>query len=326
MRRMSLGIVRILTLRTNLRVIIAGMASVSLTTALGQAAQQPPSNGKEFSARKEAKPAFEVASVRQNKLDDQPYMNVSPVLGDEPVSTGGLYSARNIKLIQYIAFAYSLTQVQLQSVVSQVPSTNEDRFDIQARAPGDPTKAEYRLMMQSLLEDRFKLAVHRETQSVPIYALVLAKPGKFGPQMRLHKADDPVCASPTAPIKGLVEADAEGFPLACGGPMTMKPSAAGRMKSGGRGVAMARFATIITGVGEVDRPMADQTGIEGTVDYTVEWGKEIRNNGPNPSVEPDPDAPTFKEALQEQMGIKMVPQMGPQELFFIDHLEKPSEN
>jgi uncharacterized protein (TIGR03435 family) len=271
--------------------------------------------------------AFEVASVRQNKSDEKPYMNVSPVLGDSPVSTGGLYSGRNIPLIQFISFAYNLTQVQLQSVVSQVPWTAEDKFDIEARAAGDPDKAEYRLMMQSLLADRFKLVVHRENRQVPIYALVLAKPGKLGSQIRLHKPEDPVCkANPEPAFHGPIEVDAEGFPLACGGPLGMKASAPARMKDGGRDVAMTRFAAITTGVGEVDRPMVDETGIKGTVDYTLEWGKAYRGNGLTPDIQPDPNAPTFQEALKEQLGIKMVSKKGPQELFFIDHLERPSEN
>ena len=124
--------------------------------------------------------AFEVASVRQNKSDEKPYMNVSPVLGDSPVSTGGLYSGRNIPLIQFISFAYNLTQVQLQSVVSQVPWTAEDKFDIEARAAGDPDKAGYRLMMQSLLADRFKLLVHRENRQVPIYGSFWRSPENSG--------------------------------------------------------------------------------------------------------------------------------------------------
>jgi uncharacterized protein (TIGR03435 family) len=72
-----------------------------------------------------------------------------------------------------------------------VPWTTEDRFDIEARAQGNPKKADYRLMMQSLLADRFQLKVHYETRVVPLYVLVLAKPGKFGPRLRLHQADDP---------------------------------------------------------------------------------------------------------------------------------------
>ena len=130
---------------------------------------------------------FEVASVRKNKSEDEASMNISPVLGDGPVPPGNLYLAKNIKLIQFIAFAYSLTQIQLRSLELHVPWTTEDRFDIEARAPGNPTKADYRLMMQSLLADRFKLAVHYETRVVPLFVLVLAKPGKFGPQLRLHR-------------------------------------------------------------------------------------------------------------------------------------------
>jgi hypothetical protein len=54
---------------------------------------------------KEGKLEFEVASVRQNKTNDKASMNVGPTPGDKMASTGGLYSARNIVLVQYIAFA-----------------------------------------------------------------------------------------------------------------------------------------------------------------------------------------------------------------------------
>lgn len=100
---------------------------------------------------------FEVASVRPNKSDNKGFMNVNPTGGDNFTPTGGLYVARNIVLVSYISFSYKLTMKQLQSVVSQVPWITEDRFDIEARAEGNPTKDQYRQMMQSLLADRFKL-------------------------------------------------------------------------------------------------------------------------------------------------------------------------
>ena len=89
---------------------------------------------------------------------------------------------------------------------------------------------------------------------------------------------------------------------------------------------MARFAAIITGVGVVDRPMIDQTGIKGNIDYSMEWRRVSIQLPPGATVEPDEDAPTFQQAMQEQLGIKMVSRKGPSELFFIDHVEKPSEN
>jgi uncharacterized protein (TIGR03435 family) len=275
-------------------------------------------------------PEFEVASVRQNKSNSEASMNVDPTFSDGPISTGGLYMAKNIKLIQYIAFAYRLTQSQLQSVESQVSWTTERKFDIEARAEGNPTKAQYRLMMQTLLADRFKLKIHYETRQVPVYALILAKSGKLGPQLRLHRPDDPVCATDSpAPAPGSAhnpEVDAGGFPNACGGPRGMRPSGPGRMKAGGRDVPMARFAVIMGGVGVVDRPMVDETGLKGTVDYSLEWRQVAGNVGFGGNFDPDESAPTFEEALRDQLGIKMVSQKGPVDFFIVDHIESPSAN
>jgi uncharacterized protein (TIGR03435 family) len=280
-------------------------------------AQAPAATGKRLE--------FEVASVKRNKSEGEASMNISPVLGDGPVPPGNLYLARNIKLIQFIAFAYSLTQIQLRSLELHVPWTTEDRFDIEARAQGNPTKADYRLMMQSLLADRFKLRVHYETRIVPVYGLVLAKPGKFGPQLRLHREDDPVCAKPET-SQDPNEVDAEGYPEVCGGPYSMKASKPGRMKSGGRDVSMARFTAIMTGVGVVDRPMVDQTGIQGNIDYSLEWRKVADQVARGAVLELDEDAPAFADALKEQLGIKMQLQKGPSELFLIDHIDKLTEN
>ena len=275
-------------------------------------------------------PEFEVASVKENKSGGAASLNVDLTYSDGPVPSRGLYLAQNIKLIQFIAFAYRLTTIQLKSVESAVPWTTEERFDINARAEGNPTKAQYRLMMQTLLADRFQLKIHYETRQTPIYALVLAKPGKFGPRLRLHQPDDPVCTvaqaePPSGPGWSPTGADAEGFPLACG--MTsMKPGVAGRMKDGGRDVPMSRFAAIMTGVGQIDRPLVDQTGLNGSVDYTLEWKQVAANMGFGENSEADDSAPSFEEALRQQLGIKMVSQQSSAEFFIIDHIEQPSPN
>jgi uncharacterized protein (TIGR03435 family) len=319
--------IRRLDLGRGLLLAVAGFLGIVEPVAFGEmqtlpgraspTAQAPVTTGKRLE--------FEVASVRKNKSDDEAFMNISPLLGEGPVPPGNLYLAKNIKLIQFVAFAYSLTQIQLRSLELQVPWTTQDRFDIEARAQGNPSKADYRLMMQSLLADRFKLKVHYETRVVPLYVLVLAKPGKFGPQLRLHRAADPVCAKP-ATSQNPNEVDAEGYPEVCGGPYGMFPSKPGRMKSGGRDVSMARFTAILTGVGVVDRPMLDKTGIQGTVDYSMEWRKVVDQVARGAPLELDEDAPTFADALKEQLGIKMLPQKGPSELFVVEHIERPSEN
>jgi uncharacterized protein (TIGR03435 family) len=310
--------------------LLVGLAAVVLPVTAGVVdaregrAQSPMATLS--SSPTEKKLEFEVASVRQNKTNDKASMNVDPTPGDGMVPTGGLYSARNIVLVQYIAFAYKLTNQQLRSAVSQVPWVSEVRFDIEARAEGNPTKDQYRSMMQSLLADRFKMAVHFETRQVSLFALVPAKPGRLGPQLRLHRADDPVCTTPAAALRGPAPVDAEGFPERCGGPQSMKPSVPGRMKSGGRDVLMSRFAAILTGVGVVDRPMVNHTGLQGTVDYSLEWIQVAANVPFGAEFHPDESAPTFEEALKEQLGLKMVSQKGPVDFFVVDHLEHASEN
>jgi uncharacterized protein (TIGR03435 family) len=315
--------------RIVIRVAVTVLVALSLTAASDQA---DCSQGAPQTQPSAAKIEFEVASVRQNKTNETPSVNVDPTQNDGPVSTGGLYRAKNIKLIQFISFAYKLTLAQLQSVVSQVPWTDEDRFDIEARAQGNPTKDQYRLMMQSLLADRFKLAVSFESRIVPRYALVLLKQGEFGPQLRLHRADDPFCNPASAQEPSNTggapnyQVDAEGFPETCGGPLGMKATSPGRMKSGGRDVPMSRFAAVITGVGVVDRPLVDETGIKGNIDYVFEWAKVEANTGFGARFEPDESAPTFEEALRQQLGLRMVPEKGPVTVVRIEHLEHPTPN
>jgi uncharacterized protein (TIGR03435 family) len=76
----------------------------------------------------------------------------------------------------------------------------------------------------------------------------------------------------------------------------------------------------------VDRPLIDQTGIKGTVDFTLEWALAARNVVNASDFHPDEDAPEFDVALMKQLGLKLVSQKGSVELFVIDHVEHPSEN
>jgi len=275
------------------------------------------------------KMSFDVASVRQNKSDGAGSTNVDILAGDTFSPTGGLYLGKNIGLPEYISFAYKLPMDQFKTLVEQVPWLSEDRFDIEARASGNPTKDQYRLMMQSLLAERCKFAVHYEMRQVPLFGLVLAKPGKLGPQLRLHSADDPVCANPPPlPPSGTVsDVDAAGYPVFCDGLVRMKPTAPGRLRFGGRNLTMAQIAASPMRVmADVGRPLVDQTGIKGTVDFTLEWALAARNVADSTDFHPDESAPEFDLALTKQLGLKLKSQKGPAEMFVIDHIEHPSEN
>ena len=180
---------------------------------------------------------FDVASVKQNKSGgNQVNSNVPLGPGDVYTPTGGFFKATNVPLILYIAFAYKLMANDVQSL-SQLPEwTKTDRFDIQAKVEGNPTKDQMRLLMRSVLTDRFKFAMHNETRQLPVFALVPIKPGATGPQLRPHPADSSCStAAPAQPAPGSVPAPlatvAGGFPAICGGIFGMPASAPGRFVS-----------------------------------------------------------------------------------------------
>jgi uncharacterized protein (TIGR03435 family) len=277
---------------------------------------------------------FDVASVKPNTTApsrDTITSNIPLGPQDMFAPTGGLLSATNFPLLQYIVFAYKLTPNQVRDARSQLPKwATTDRFDIQARAAGNPTKDQYRLMMQALLADRFKLAVHFETRQLPVLVLVLDKPGKLGPQLRPHPADSP-CSTAAAPGggPGPQPTVAGGFPEICGVLVGVQPSAPGRFRGGARNVPIAMLTSMmsIPQITGVDRPVLDKSGLSGTYDFVIEFTPQL--TGPLPpgaNFQPDPNGPTFMEALKEQLGLKLESQTGPVDVIVVDHVEPPSEN
>jgi uncharacterized protein (TIGR03435 family) len=275
---------------------------------------------------------FDVASVKQNTAaPSRQTVNSNIPLGPQDMftPTGGLLSATNFPLLQYMTFAYKLTIKQWETLQSALPKwATTERFDIQARAAGNPTKDQFRLMMQALLADRFKLAIHYETKQLPVFALVLDKPGKMGPHFQQHPADSP-CSTAPPPGSGPPAMIAGGFPEICGAFLGgVSTTAPGRVRAGARNVPMSMIADSIGfGPTGIDRPVLDKTGLTGKFDITIEFTPEF--NGPLPpgaTFKPDDSGPTFLQALKEQLGLKLEPQTGPVGILVVDHVEPPSEN
>lgn len=248
---------------------------------------------------------FDVASIKQNKSDAKPVMNFPPGSEDAGAPGGGLFSGSGVTLYQYISLAYDFSVFDYQLLKFRLPEwVLADRFDIQARAGGNPTKAQVRLMLRSLLADRFKLAIHFETREVPVFALVLAKPGNTGPQLRPH-SDEPSC-SPASPC----------------GRFDSLPNPPGQFKIGARDVTLGFIANVLA-TSELGRPVVDQTGLTGNFDFTLEWTPNI---AAAPDFIPDESGPTYIEALQRQLGLKLESTRGPIQVPVIDHVERPDEN
>jgi uncharacterized protein (TIGR03435 family) len=273
---------------------------------------------------------FDVTSVKPNRSTAEAYSRFPLGPGDAYVP-GGFFSAANQPLIVYLRFAYKLSLTELPGLPAWV---YDDRFDIEARAPGNPTKDQMRRMMQSLLADRFKLVTHSEKQTKPAFNLVLAKAGRTGPQLQSHSEKNGSCeGSPTPPTPGPVNAPSPPSPKSglqlpqfpCGSIGQIPASALERGRIGGRSVTMERIAAFLTNpYTGLDRPIIDRTGLTGTFDFSLEWS--LRDPKQPIDSQREDTGPTILQALEEQLGLTLKSTTATASVLVIDHIEQPSPN
>lgn len=259
------------------------------------------------------KMSFDVISI---KRDNNP--NVQPDGGLPNKPDGGLFYETNRDVLSLLSVAYNLSGYYYREVKAQLPQwALTDHFDIQARAAGNPTPDQMRLMVQSLLAGRFKFTMHYEDRQTPFYAMLLAKPDKLGAQIRPYTSGEGPCAAESVSAQAI----AGGFPAVCGLPQRLEASQPGLTRYGFRNVTIEQLATYVTGMGEMDRPVLDRTGLSGAFDLVIEYDRNA-NNGP----QADTVGPTIFEAMKDQLGLKLEEQTGPVKTFVVDHIEEPSPN
>ena len=275
--------------------------------------------------------SFEVASIHPAEPGTSWRSNIG-FFDDGPIPPGGDLKA-DVSLPTYLEFAYKIMLMpgQEETMVSHLPKwVGSQSFVIEAKAPtADITKDQMRLMMQSLLADRFKLVVHFETQEQPALALVLIREGRTGPRLRLH-AEGPACdAKWTAP------ADRTASPVPPGGFMPTCGDVAVILGPNHTFILGARDVTLhflasnlgtIPAIADFGRPVVDQTGLAGTYDVSLNWLPD-RSGNPSGATEPaDAQEPFFEEALRDQLGLKLKPTKARIQTLVIDHVEQPSPN
>jgi uncharacterized protein (TIGR03435 family) len=240
-------------------------AGVSLSVASVAISQSPSGSRLEF----------EAASVRENNSDQQEPASLPLSADDSYPSAATLFHA-DFTLDTYIAFAYKIWEtpnLRHDLLAGQPRWVGEQRYRIQARVPKNVTKDQIRLMMQSLLADRFGLRVHFESRDTPVLALTLAKADVLGPKLRRHE-DGPACSRAETPTGDV-------FPLVCGG--TEMKSDGPLAVVGARNVTLDKLASFLGTYGalneEFAREVVDRTGLQGYYDYTVEFArKSLRDN------------------------------------------------
>jgi uncharacterized protein (TIGR03435 family) len=232
---------------------------------------------------------------------------------------GGRFVAINVSLMQLVRIAYGddgpLTRDRLtvNEAWAERRRANTDQYDIQAIAERDLTQQDLPAALRRLLEDRFALVVHHETKALRGYDLVLARAGgTLGPRLRRSAID---CSQPQA-------AQSDGR-SACGF-QNYPGQAHGR-------VLIADLAKRVMENALADgRPVADETGLEGTFEFDLEWTPDQTAAPRRPDAPPappvDPNGPSLVTALREQLGLKLEPQEVRIDVVVVDHAEVPAAN
>jgi bla regulator protein blaR1 len=320
---------------------VAGLVALTATLVLGLAnmpSKAQATTGGTPSANSSPTPAwqiaaggpmsFEVASIRPAGLGASFRTNVNLNMEDEPIPFGGRFSA-TASLGGYIALAYKFlpTGPQSDAVFGHLPKwATTDLFTIEAKAPmANPSKDQIRLMMQSLLAERFKLAVHFETHDVPVMALVLVAPGKLGFRLHPH-SQGPPCDAKIPTVDRNSPKIPDVWRQVCGD-FQMIDWTNNTVILGSRNTTMEMFADFLPALVEPDRLVVDQTGLNGNFDYELNFTPPWRiPKEQSTDTQLDPTGPTFFEALKDQLGLKLRPTRAPIQTLVIDHVEQPSPN
>jgi len=257
---------------------------------------------------------FEVASVRANKSGDG-----NGMLRQLP---GGRMTATNMPLRPMITFAYGLAGYQLVGGPGWI---NTSRYDVNAKMDANPQSSAFlpgasapnpmQVALQKLLEDRFKLKIHRETREMDIYTLVMLKPGTPGRGLVPTKQDCAAAAS-------AAQRGAPPPPPGSNAPFCGIQGGNGRLKFGG--LPATAFGSAFSG--PAGRFVADRTGLSGSWDFELTFAPDQRGQAPGGNAANDSDLPGFFTAIQEQLGLKLEPAKGPVDVVVIDSIEEPKDD
>jgi uncharacterized protein (TIGR03435 family) len=255
-------------------------------------------------------PVFAVATIRPTPADGRMMMM--------PNGSAESFNARMATVESMIGFAYDIPYSQTMSLSPKAffnPSSpnliggpgwvHSDHYDLTAKAddatieawnklPAAQQKEQLRKMLQTLLADRFKLVMRRETREMPVWTLVVAKGGS-----KLTAAPPFPPNDPSGPYRSPWKRDS------------------GMLE--GNGVTVEALTRMLWGMREIEsRKVLDRTGLEGTYNFTLKWTSDEDAAGGN--------GPSLFTAIQEQLGLKLESTKAPLDVLVIDHVERPSEN
>ena len=237
-----------------------------------------------------ANPSFEVATIKPSKPDDP---------RKAFIVSGRQFQIINQPLSAILSFSYD---VQAKQLIGLPPWADTDKYDIDATPDGEgaPSSKQWKVMIQKLVAERFKLTFHREKKELAVYVLSVAKAGP-----KLTKSEGDPNGRPGLFFRGLGDL-------------------------GVRNANMADFTGLMQQA-VLDRPVLDQTELTGRYDFTLVWTPDDSQfAGMGAKIPPPTDnanaPPNLYTAIQEQIGLKLEATKAPADVMVINHVEKPSEN
>jgi uncharacterized protein (TIGR03435 family) len=260
---------------------------------------------------------FDVASIKPNNSSNLPPLNpvVLMVLRNGAIFTrNGRYSMQGINATTpsvLIQAAYDVRDFQILEAPDWV---ERERYDVEARAPEDTTFEQMRPMLRSLLADRFKLTLRRETRQLPVYELVPARDG-----LKIVPTREGSCVPrEKAVLFG---------PLMCGGMRRQAANPALERKDviEAAGVPMSTLIDFLST--ESGRIVIDKSGFTDVFNFRLEFASTLP--GGFTADAPAPSAPlgvSIFTAIEEQLGLRLRSTTGPVDVLVIDHVERPSPN
>ena len=255
-----------------------------------------------------ATPKFAVVSVKPCKPGDSHGGDSSP--GRLYIACGVLAGTDNTGLIQVAYNRYAggvLNSFRLIPIEGGPDWIHSEAFEIDAKSDSRQNILMMQgPMMQAILEDRFKLKIHRETRQGPVYELTL---GKGGPKLKPWQEGSCVPPAVGRPLSLLAD-----------GERRCRNMANGRGGVDMEGGNLTGFIGLLGMV--VDRPLIDKTGLTGTFEIHLKFSME----NPAAASAAVSELPDLFQAVQDQLGLKLVPAKGPVDVLVIDHIERPSGN
>jgi uncharacterized protein (TIGR03435 family) len=242
-------------------------------------------------------PRFEVASVKPSNPDSDP----------GPFGTGAIYLSpegdvrfTRADLVTLIAGVFGIERDlfnRLDFGGRKFFEVFNTHFDIEGKG-GSGTSQE---RLHTLLVERFGLKTHKEVRHIPVYALRVKTPGRFGPYLK-PSTDD------CRPFIGR----RKEAPAVC-----MEGRDEWRF-----GARLTRYAGPIDELalrfgGVVGMPIVDETGLQGFYQWELAY---------DPSRTPKSDVPNIFTALEDQLGLKLEKTIGPWEVFVVDNIQMPTPN